>query len=66
MGLVEKSDVTDGAIIEEKISELKSQWEDICALSVERCIFQTFIVLLSPALSCMGILFVYLSFAVYF
>ena len=66
MGLVEKSDVTDGAIIEEKISELKSQWEDICALSVERCISQTFIVLLSPALSCMGILFVYLSFAVYF
>ena len=36
MALVEKSDVTDGAIIEEKISELRNQWEDICALSVER------------------------------
>ena len=36
MALVEKSDPADGAIIEEKISDLKTQWEEICSLSVER------------------------------
>ena len=39
MNLKEKSDPGDGAVIEEKISELRTQWDEICALSVERYVF---------------------------
>ena len=34
--LIEKSDPADGAIIEEKITDLRTQWDNICALSVDR------------------------------
>ncbi len=34
--LIEKSDPSDASIINEKISELRAVWDQICSLSVER------------------------------
>lgn len=34
--LIDRGEVDDAVIVEEKIAELKERWDGLCALSVER------------------------------
>lgn len=37
--LIDRGEVDDAVIVEAKIAELKERWDGLCALSVERYVF---------------------------